>query len=451
MALYDCIVDNQWGGRFYSKGTTYNISSTPPSEWFTAVADDDANDRVTNRTPLPAHRDAQGDWHIDLPVQFEKDAGFDDVTVGGDLNVECIQFNTEYVGTSAEGKMCWSADEDTFAVGMPGGNVNLNPGMEQFLPRRVNNKSGADMTNGQLVYISDGDGNNAEVSLAKADVAATAETTIAMLTEAIDDTKKGYATTFGLVRGIDTAGHTPGTILYLAADVAGGYTATLPLHPNYAVKVGQVFREHATEGSIMLNIEEPVCACKVAGGDRAVWDDLRFPFTAQRLDSASTRYSYDYFNCGVEFDADARYPNEKICMMVQTPHAALEGANIEPHIHWIQQGASMPNWLIAYRILKKNTDIGVQSDYSNYTFMPWSSNAFTYTSGDLHQITEFGTIDMTGTTFSDCLQIVLWRDTTNASGEFAGVDPSAISEITLEFDIHYEIDSLGSRLEYNKG
>jgi len=376
--------------------------------------------------------------------------------IGDENGVDCIDFDITNISETQEGRLCWNPDEDSLAVGMPGGNVNLNIGSEQFIPRRVENKTGDTVENGSLVYISGGTGNNVSVAKARADAAATAETTIAMATEDIINNGKGYATTFGLVRGdeiqpIDTSSWTAGTVLYLDAATSGSFTDTIPIHPNYAVRIGQVFRQHAKEGAILVNIEEPVCPCRIAGGDDAVWDDLRFPFAGQSLDSPAGRIDYNYFNCAIGYQNNALYPTDRVCFLVQMPHEWLEGSDIETHMHWIQQGSAQPNWLLGYRIIKKGEQIGVQTDFSNYTLIPVDGNVFNYASGEIHQISDFATIDMTGTTISDCLQIAMWRDTTNASGEFTGSDPSSITELVLEFDIHYKIDSLGSRNEFTKG
>ena len=39
--------------------------------------------------------------------------------------IDYIQFDTTHACVSAEGKMCWNADEGTINIGMPGGNVVL--------------------------------------------------------------------------------------------------------------------------------------------------------------------------------------------------------------------------------------------------------------------------------------------------------------------------------------
>lgn len=178
----------------------------------------------------------------------------------GDLtNLTSIQWDLTTVDTPAEGLMYWNDDDSTLNLGMPGGNVNLQIGQEMLLPRKVKNTSGSDMVNGDLVYISGGDGVNAYVTLAKADAETTSIGTIAMLTEDIANNQFGFATTLGLVRGetaqpIDTSSWSPGTMLYLSAATGGASTNTRPVAPNHGVSIGVVFRQHATEGIVLVRI-----------------------------------------------------------------------------------------------------------------------------------------------------------------------------------------------------
>jgi hypothetical protein len=183
-----------------------------------------------------------------------------------------------------------------------------------------------------------------------------------------------------------------------------------------------------------------------------VYDDLRFPLTGRNIDVVSGRLDFDYYNGTVTFAANARFDlAETISFTVQLPHAWKQGTSVHPHIHWVQQGADVPNWLVGYKIYKKGTtSLALETDFSNHIMLPHSSNVYTYSSGVLEQITSFGLIDMTGCTISDTLHMCLWRDSANTSGEFAGADPSAIVEHIREFDIHIVKDSDGSHIEFSK-
>ena len=180
------------------------------------------------------------------------------------------------------------------------------------------------------------------------------------------------------------------------------------------------------------------------------WNDLRFPFTGSNIDVGSGRLDYDYFNGGIGFQANARYPNEPVFSVAQLPHSWKIGTMVRPHIHWLQQSANEPNWLLAYKFSENGAANAIETDYSNYTFLTKASNAFTYTSGVILQITNFGMIDTTGLGLSDTIDFAFFRDNNNTSGEFAGSDPSNLVEIVKEFDVHYQIDDRGSSDEFSK-
>lgn len=141
----------------------------------------------------------------------------------------------------------------------------------------------------------------------------------------------------------------------------------------------------------------------------AEWEDLRFPLIGRNIDVTSGRIAYDYYNGTVSFATNARYHlNETISFIVQMPHAWAEGMEIRPHLHWLQQDATEPNWLLGYQIHKKNTiRAALETDFSNHTKLIKSSNVFTYTSNILEQITTFPAIDMTGYKISDILHVCL--------------------------------------------
>lgn len=175
------------------------------------------------------------------------------------------------------------------------------------------------------------------------------------------------------------------------------------------------------------------------------WDDLKFPATGNRLDSASTNYSYDTTNLGVQFDDDARHIEEQLNYIVQMPHAWKEGTSIYPHIHWVQTTADHPNWLIGYRVYNNN-----EAPPGTWTYLKATTGVFTWSTGSLLQISSFPAISMTGKTLSCILDIKLWRDVANGSTEFTGAESSPVAVLLKEFDIHYEIDSFGSDTEFDK-
>ncbi len=192
----------------------------------------------------------------------------------------------------------------------------------------------------------------------------------------------------------------------------------------------------------------------IDGNTEIRWDDLRFPLTGRNLDIASGRMDYDFYNGTVSMANNARALDirETLSFTVQMPHHWLEGSTIRPHVHWVQQHATnIPNWLMGYQFAGKgDSKAALESDYTNHTLVAPVQHVFTFSSGVLEQITTFGDINLADSTISDTIHFCLWRDTANASGLFAGADPSSLDEHIREFDIHYIIDGRGSKKEFIK-
>ena len=162
-----------------------------------------------------------------------------------------IDFNTAFAGAMQEGRVAWDSTNGTLQIGMPGGNVTLQVGQEQYIKAKA---IGSAIGDGDLVYVSGSTGAVIEATLAKADSWTTSDSTLAMATEAIAENQQGYYTTFGLVRDIDTSSLVEGGKVYLSDSVAGGFTATKVSAPSLCVCVGYCIRQHATEGVIFVNI-----------------------------------------------------------------------------------------------------------------------------------------------------------------------------------------------------
>lgn len=183
------------------------------------------------------------------------------------------------------------------------------------------------------------------------------------------------------------------------------------------------------------------------------WDDLSGSLFAARLDTASGRLIYNVYNAGIEYAQNARFPEEPIVVPIQMRHAQEygTGALARPHIHWLQEQTSVPNFLLAYKLTNYGSSVVKETDFSNYTLTPWSSSAFTHPgSGAFAQITGFPEIDLSGATISASLDIALFRDSANTSGLFAGVDPVAAGVVVKYTDSHVKFNSAGSRQEYIK-
>jgi hypothetical protein len=133
-------------------------------------------------------------------------------------------------------------------------------------------------------------------------------------------------------------------------------------------------------------------------------------------------------------------------MSFQLKHGMKTRATVFPHLHWWQDSTKMPNWAISYR-----WQYNGRLTNSAWTDVKWSSNAYTWTTGQLNQITAFPAITPTSDGgISDILQVKLIRDSANQTSKFASTDAYGAPVNATAFDLHWERDTLGSRTEYQK-
>lgn len=181
------------------------------------------------------------------------------------------------------------------------------------------------------------------------------------------------------------------------------------------------------------------------GAPAVVWDDLKEAAIARSLDTSSGRIDYNYAEATIDYATNARYNvSEQLTFAMQMSHAYKHGTNLRPHVHWIQNQDAVPNWLIEYRVVSNGGAVP-----ATFTQAICSSQVFTYTTGNIMQICKFPEITgVSETSFS--VDVKLFRDVDNDTGLFTGVDLyTGIASIKF-FDIHYQIDTLGSRQEYIK-
>lgn len=184
-----------------------------------------------------------------------------------------------------------------------------------------------------------------------------------------------------------------------------------------------------------------------AYGNATCWDDDKYQAFGQRLTVVAGRIDYNFVDVGVDFQVNARYPQEPLCFACQFPHRREAGSDFHVHLHWAQAEANVPNWLLQYRMYDNGEAVpGV------WTLAAYNNNIFAYPgAGTILQIAEFPIIDGSGLTgVSAFLDAKIYRDSTNASGLFAGADPYTARVLLKEMDIHFVADMLGSRTEYVK-
>jgi len=166
---------------------------------------------------------------------------------------------------------------------------------------------------------------------------------------------------------------------------------------------------------------------------RPVTDDLRFALTRGAL-GANSKPDFDYTNMGLLFPQDDTA--EIAYLMRQMPHRMFQATAFHPHIHYVQDEATDPVWKVDYRIILNGED-----PTGSFTTLTSNGTVFAYTSGSLLQIATFPEIAaLPAMTVSAIFEAKLYRDDDVVSGDV----------LAKSFDVHFQIDSLGSVEEYTK-
>ena len=151
--------------------------------------------------------------------------------------------------TPVIGSTFWDADAKTLATHVENGST-LQHGQELVLYAR--NNSGANILDGQCVYITGASGNKCTIALASA-INRTASHIIAVATQNINNNSDGYVTLAGRVNDINTAGFAEGAEVWLG-DTPGSLVATLPSGASVRARIGYIIRSHATQGAMEVSI-----------------------------------------------------------------------------------------------------------------------------------------------------------------------------------------------------
>lgn len=163
-----------------------------------------------------------------------------------DVTADSVQITG---GTGTQGTLSWNTDDETLDL-IVSDNVTYQLGQETGLT--VRNLSGGTLVNGSVVRVSGASGSKLTVALADASTEIGSAPTVGIVTETIHNNSTGRVTTAGFVRGLNTSAFTEGAPIYLGS--AGTFTSTKPASPNHLVHIGWVVRSHATEGFILVHV-----------------------------------------------------------------------------------------------------------------------------------------------------------------------------------------------------
>lgn len=160
-----------------------------------------------------------------------------------------IDLNSAPVVNKAR-RLFWSPVDQTANLGMEYG-VTQQIGQEVYA--RVGNTTGVTIPNGSVVGFSGATPNALLVAPYLADGSSPSLYILGVMTHDLPDSgQKGYCTTWGFVRDLDTSAFSPGDILYASTTVAGALTNVKPTAPNNVIPLAACIVSDATEGVIFV-------------------------------------------------------------------------------------------------------------------------------------------------------------------------------------------------------
>ncbi len=163
---------------------------------------------------------------------------------------DSFQLNTDAITTSTLGAFSWSITDQTANLGMDYGVVQ-QIGEETYA--RVGNTTGVTIPNGTVVGFAGATADALLVAPYLADGNSPSLYILGVMTHDLPDSgERGYCTTWGFVRDLDTSAFSPGDILYASPTTAGAFTNVKPTAPDNVIPVAACITSNATTGVIFV-------------------------------------------------------------------------------------------------------------------------------------------------------------------------------------------------------
>lgn len=151
------------------------------------------------------------------------------------------------------GVLAWDTEHDCLAVStiFDGSWVQV----AQESQDNFYNDTGAQLTNGTVVYIDGAHGHRPEIKKASCTDESVAKKTIGLVTANIDDKNEGPVCLSGQLHGINTNSYNVGDVLWLNT-TAGTFTNTLPSYQYEHIMIGIVLEKSPTDGVIYVSVKD---------------------------------------------------------------------------------------------------------------------------------------------------------------------------------------------------
>jgi hypothetical protein len=152
--------------------------------------------------------------------------------------------------TSKTRRLAWNTTDQTVNLGMDYG-VTQQIGQETYA--RVGNTTGSTILNGTVVGFAGATSNALLVAPYLADGSQPTLYILGVMTHDLPDSgQKGYCTTWGFVRDMNTSAFSPGDLLYASPTVAGALTNIKPTAPDNVIPLASCITSNATTGVIFV-------------------------------------------------------------------------------------------------------------------------------------------------------------------------------------------------------
>ena len=161
-----------------------------------------------------------------------------------------MAFVTTDTHTPTPGSVSWDSFDATLDIGMEYGVIQQ---VGQEIYARVRNETGTTIPNGTVVGFAGASASAVSVTPYLADGTQPSLYILGVMTHDLPDSgEKGYCTTWGFVRDVNTSAFAAGDILYASPTTAGGLTNVKPTAPNNVIPLAACIVSDATNGVIFV-------------------------------------------------------------------------------------------------------------------------------------------------------------------------------------------------------
>ena len=173
--------------------------------------------------------------------------------------------------------------------------------------------------------------------------------------------------------------------------------------------------------------------------DLTIWDDQQVSIGSAKLHPANTPVWTAYKGGYVLAFEGGGADEEQLFFTAQLSHKYKEGSDIEFHIHYAPEDATVANvrWVFTYSWASSDGVYGAETTVTTILATPGVADQHTYG--------EIGDITGTGKTISSILICSLMRESSHATDTYDNLDI-----YLLGLDFHIQCDAIGSSEEDTK-